>query len=158
MTARAIAAMKYQLTQHGFKIKYDRPVNSLHVHADPAAAVQAITNLIANSIKYSGETKYIEISLLRKDSWALCRVRDRGCGISSEALPHLFERFYRDPAHARQVEGVGIGLPLVKHIMDAHGGRVHVTSKPGKGSEFTLSFPLKKSNHESQKKNSGRRG
>ena len=156
MTTRAIAAMKYQLTQHGFRVKFDRPVNCLHVRADPDAVAQAITNLIANSIKYSGETKYLEISLSQKDTWALCRVRDRGCGISPEAIPHLFERFYRDPAHATEVEGVGLGLPLVKHIMDAHGGEVRVTSKPGKGSEFSLLFPLRKPDHEPPKNYSDR--
>ena len=75
-------------------------------------------------------------------------------------MPHLFDKFYRDPALPGRIQGVGIGLSVVKHIMDVHGGRIAVTSTPGAGSEFILLFPHHRA-HQGRKKNeedSRRRG
>ena len=82
--------------------------------------------------------------MLKRNGFVLCRVDDHGDGISKEALPHLFEKFYREPSHGGAVQGVGLGLSLVRHIMDEHGGRVDVRSVQGKGSSFTLFFPVRK--------------
>jgi signal transduction histidine kinase len=149
----ALAIMHYQLDKQGFQVKFSRTFSSrgrsrksatpLLITADLEATVQAITNLIANAIKYSGKKKYLKVSLLRDGRCALCRIQDKGVGISPEAIPHLFDKFYRDPTHSKHVQGVGLGLPLVQHIMQAHKGTVHVESVVGKGSTFTLSFPLK---------------
>jgi two-component system, OmpR family, phosphate regulon sensor histidine kinase PhoR len=69
-------------------------------------------------------------------------VRDRGCGISAEHLPRLFERFYRvDKARSRKLGGTGLGLAIVKHIVQVHGGRVAVESAPGQGSVFSIILP-----------------
>jgi signal transduction histidine kinase len=106
---------------------------------------QAIINLVANAIKYSTQKKFLRVEVAKKNGWALCRVTDHGSGISGEALPHLFEKFYREPTHSGAVQGVGLGLPLVKHIMDAHNGRVEVRSTLSKGSVFTLLFPCQQS-------------
>jgi signal transduction histidine kinase len=149
----ALAIMHYQLDKQGFQVKFSRTFSSsgksrksatpLLITADLEATVQAITNLIANAIKYSGKKKYLKVSLLRDGRCALCRIQDKGVGISPEAIPHLFDKFYRDPTHSKHVQGVGLGLPLVQHIVQAHKGTVHVESVVGKGSTFTLSFPLK---------------
>jgi two-component system phosphate regulon sensor histidine kinase PhoR len=149
----ALAIMQYQLDKQGFRVAFSRTVASrgkgrksatlLLIIADFDATVQAITNLIANAIKYSGKKKYLKVSVLRSGEHALCRIQDKGVGISPESLPHLFDKFYRDPTHSKHVQGVGLGLPLVQHIMQAHKGTVQVESTLGKGSIFTLSFPLK---------------
>ena len=139
---RALEAMAFQLKQNGFTVRLIVPRRSLAVLADPDAIVQAVVNLVANAIKYSGREKRLTVKLSRRDGAVTCAVRDRGRGIPSDALPHLFERFYRVPEVRRDVQGVGLGLPLVKHIMVAHRGRVEVESVVGKGSTFTLVFPV----------------
>ena len=156
MAKAALNIMSYQLESQGFRVEFlsrserRRGSRRLPVRfpilADRDAVIQAITNLISNAIKYSGEKKHLRLSLERKGGHVLCRVHDKGIGISAAVRSHLFEKFYRDPAHSREISGVGLGLPLVKHIMDAHDGSVEVESTPGKGSTFTLSFSLMEAN------------
>jgi signal transduction histidine kinase len=148
----ALAIMQYQLDKHGFHVEFSlsslrkrngiTSAGALPILADHDAVVQAITNLISNAIKYSGKRRFLKVSVLRSAERALCRVQDKGVGIPPEVFPHLFEKFYRDPEHSRHVEGVGLGLPLVKHIMDVHNGTVAVESTPAKGSTFTLAFHI----------------
>jgi two-component system phosphate regulon sensor histidine kinase PhoR len=137
----ALDSMAFQLKQHGFVVRVIQPRRPLTVMADRDAVVQAMVNLVANAIKYSGATKQLTVKLTRRNGVPTCSVRDRGRGIPSDALPHLFERFYRVPEIRRDIQGVGLGLPLVSHIMGAHGGTVEVESVVGKGSIFTLVFP-----------------
>ena len=141
-TRQVLQSMKYQARKHGFRMEFNSPMSKLVIHADADAVAQAIINLVANAIKYSTRKKFLRVDLAKKKGWALCRVTDHGSGISQEAIPHIFEQFYRDPSHSGVVRGVGLGLPLVKHIMDAHNGKVEVRSAAGKGSVFTLFFPL----------------
>jgi two-component system phosphate regulon sensor histidine kinase PhoR len=137
----ALDAMAFQLKQHGFALRVVQPRRPLMVMADRDAVVQAIVNLVANAIKYSGAKKVLTVKLARRDGAATCSVRDLGRGIPTDAIPHLFERFYRAPEVRRDIQGVGLGLPLVKHIMGAHRGRVEVESVVGKGTVFSLVFP-----------------
>ncbi|HUI11465.1 MAG TPA: ATP-binding protein [Bacteroidota bacterium] len=138
---KALAAMEYQLTQHRFRLSLTQPRRPLTVCADPDAVVQAVVNLVANAIKYAGERRVLTVRLGRRGGACQCAVRDRGIGIERDLLPHIFERFYRAPGVRRTSGGVGLGLPLVRHIMSVHGGSVEVSSVPGKGSTFTLLFP-----------------
>lgn len=104
---------------------------------------QAMINLIDNAVKYSPDESKVEIVATKSTSEARVTVQDQGRGIEPEHLPRLFERFYRtDRARSRQMGGTGLGLSIVKHIAEAHGGRVSVESRPGLGSTFTLSLPL----------------
>ena len=141
VTSQVLATMKYQLEKQGFHVVFSPARGPLVIHADPDAVAQAIINLVTNAIKYSGERKFLKVALGTRDGMILCAVSDHGLGISREAIPHLFEKFYRDPGHRDEVGGVGLGLPLVKHIMSVHAGNVSVRSEPGKGSTFTLAFP-----------------
>ena len=137
----ALEAMAFQLKQHGFLVRVIQPRKPISVMADRDAVVQAVVNLVANAIKYSGAQKRLTVTLARHEGAATCSVRDRGRGIPPDAVPHLFERFYRAPEVRRDIQGVGLGLPLVSHIMGAHRGRVEVESRVGRGSMFTLVFP-----------------
>lgn len=104
---------------------------------------QALINLIDNAVKYSPDRSKVEVVALKIRSEVKITVLDEGRGIEAEHLPRLFERFYRtDRARSRQMGGTGLGLSIVKHIAEAHGGRVSVESRPGVGSTFILTLPL----------------
>lgn len=124
---------------------FDRPYpNPIEVLADHEKIEQVLINLIENSIKYGHANGTSEVSVedLVKDK-LIVRVTDNGDGISREHLPRLFERFYRvDKSGSRKEGGSGLGLSIVKHIVEAHGERIYVESEPGVGSEF--SFTLQK--------------
>ncbi len=104
---------------------------------------QAVINLIDNAIKYSDAGATVRVTAARERSSAVICVIDNGRGIAANHLPRLFERFYRvDKARSRELGGTGLGLAIVKHIMAAHQGTVQVESVVGRGSTFTLRFPL----------------
>jgi signal transduction histidine kinase len=117
------------------------------VMADPEALGQAIQNLINNAIKYSGNHSPIKILATTADSQngleLQITVKDQGSGISPDDLPHIFDPFYRGrEARAAQIPGSGLGLSLVKRIIEAHGGSVSVTTSTDRGSSFTLHLPV----------------
>jgi two-component system phosphate regulon sensor histidine kinase PhoR len=105
--------------------------------------LRAAINLIDNAINYSDPGSGIDILCEKTEDRIKLSVRDRGIGIAREHLPRIFERFYRiDKSRSRDQGGTGLGLSIVKHIMELHGGSVAVESEEGKGSIFTLVFPL----------------
>ncbi len=109
------------------------------VMADHDWLETAILNLLDNAIKYTPEGGHVTLSVGNNGSERMLRVLDTGIGISADALPHIFERFYRaDPSHN---EGAGLGLSLVQWIIEQHHGRIEVKSEPGKGSCFTIFLP-----------------
>ena len=100
---------------------------------------QVVVNLVDNAIKYTPEGGKVEITVGVVNGSAVLEVTDSGLGIPSEAITHVFERFYRvDKARSRQMGGAGLGLSIVKSICAAHQGRVSVVSTEGKGSRFTV--------------------
>jgi signal transduction histidine kinase len=116
------------------------------VVGDSAALRSAIENLIANALKYGGTDRWVGIRATqdrdRRQSVVRVTVSDHGSGIPPSELPHIFEPFYRGAdAVNRQVEGNGLGLSLVERIVNAHGGRVTVSSRPAAGSAFTITLP-----------------
>ncbi|MDE3059020.1 MAG: HAMP domain-containing histidine kinase, partial [Bacteroidota bacterium] len=139
---RALDAMQYQLRQKKFNINCLRPRGEFPVLGDRDAITQAIANLIENAMKYSTGKRAIRISLRRKNGSAVCSISDSGSGIPKESLPHIFEKFYRDVSHENIARGMGLGLPLVKHIVENHGGTIEVKSIVGKGSTFSISLPM----------------
>jgi heavy metal sensor kinase len=102
-------------------------------------------NLLDNAIKFTKEGGQVELSIAGADSRAILGVRDSGRGISPEDLPHIFDRFYRaEPSRSKEVEGVGLGLALVKWIAERHHGTIEIESSPGRGSYFAVSLPLER--------------
>ena len=109
----------------------------------------AVTNLLENAVNYSDAGGQIGIALRKTEDSAEIVVTDSGVGIALEDQARIFERFYRvDPSRSRETGGTGLGLAIVKHIALNHGGDISVFSKPGLGSTFTLSLPLKRENNE----------
>lgn len=134
----------------------------LVVQGDGPRLKQLLRNLVDNGVKYTPSGGHVTLALRavgrevppepnstfdirhsKSPDWAEIEVRDTGIGIPSEALPRIFERFYRvDPARSRETGGAGLGLCIAKTIAEAHGGRIEVQSGPGPGSTFTLLLPL----------------
>jgi signal transduction histidine kinase len=111
----------------------------LWVKGDAHRLDQLLGNLVGNAIKYTPEQGTVTLSLYQDGDWARLDVADTGMGIPAEHLPHIFERFYRvDKARSRRSGGSGLGLAIVKGIAEQHGGKVSVTSEPGKGSTFSV--------------------
>ena len=138
-----IRSMNYQVTSNGFQLALDFSTDTLIIEADYDAVFDAITNLVSNALKYSpSDRKRIAIGTRSEDGFAILSVQDEGYGIAPHEIEHIFESFYRiDDPKMKSAGGAGIGLSLVKHTMDAHRGKVEVTSEVGKGSIFALYFP-----------------
>lgn len=116
--------------------------DDMRADINPPLLEQALVNLIDNAIKYSESAKTIQIMVTDTKHEVTISVKDEGCGIPSDHLPRLFERFYRvDKARSRKLGGTGLGLAIVKHIAHAHRGTVDVESTPGKGSLFSIRLP-----------------
>lgn len=141
----AARAVDYPLAQQGFALRVQLDDGLPPVRADADALQQAILNLLTNAMKYSGQSREIDLQLRRENGDALIEVTDRGVGIAVEEQARIFEKFYRAPTPENgRIPGAGLGLALVEHIATAHGGRVAVRSTPGQGSSFTIRLPLEK--------------
>lgn len=116
---------------------------SLHVIADRESLVECFINLIDNAVKYSAEMKRIEVNIRSESGFGVVSVTDFGIGISAADQKHIFDKFYRvAKRNLARTQGTGLGLSLVKQLMEMQGGKVTVSSEPGKGSTFKLYFPL----------------
>jgi len=120
--------------------------NPIYVFADEERILQVLTNLLVNSLKYGVEGGRTEVSLVNSDDKILIRVSDDGIGVDSQHLPRLFERFYRvDATRSRKKGGSGLGLSIVKHIIEAHNENIYVESEFGKGTTFSFTLQQFKS-------------
>jgi two-component system, OmpR family, sensor kinase len=116
---------------------------NVFVKGDRSRLQQVIVNLVANAINYTPEAGEVEVIVRGDGRKAILEVSDNGVGISAEALPHVFERFYRaDKARSRNSGGAGLGLAIVKSVCAAHGAEIKVSSQEGHGSRFTVELPL----------------
>jgi two-component system phosphate regulon sensor histidine kinase PhoR len=117
--------------------------DEIQARINPTLLRQALVNLVDNAIKYSEPGKKVLIRALSDSNCIALSVTDEGCGISKEHHSRIFERFYRvDKGRSRREGGTGLGLSIVKHIVNAHGGRISLESSPGKGSTFNLYIPV----------------
>jgi two-component system phosphate regulon sensor histidine kinase PhoR len=132
----------------GVEIKVTAPSEPLIVLGDRDELIRAAENLVENALKYGAAGKRVDLTLARGQTRggapeARLSVRDYGPGIAPEHLPRLTERFYRvDVAESRAQGGTGLGLALVKHVLNRHGGRLSIDSTPGAGAAFTMHMPL----------------
>jgi two-component system phosphate regulon sensor histidine kinase PhoR len=140
---RAMAVLKPLAQKKRHQISVEIPEGLPAVMGDGEKLAQVMINLLDNAIKYTPDGGRISIEAGLSSDKIQISVNDTGIGIPKKDLTRVFERFYRvDRARSRELGGTGLGLSIVKHIVEAHGGKVSVESEPGKGSRFTLSLPL----------------
>jgi signal transduction histidine kinase len=139
----AARAMQYPLEQQGFKLNVSIAEDLPSMPADSDALEQAILNLLSNAMKYSGSARQIELCCARNNGNAVIAVTDHGIGIAPQDKMHIFEKFYRvRSSDTDLIAGTGLGLTLVKHVVQAHAGSVDVESTPGRGSTFSIRIPM----------------
>jgi heavy metal sensor kinase len=138
-----IEQMRLLATDRNIQIELIGPAE-LWIEADNSWIRRALVNLLDNAIKYSKDGGKIEVSAAMKGSFAELKIMDDGIGISPEDIPRIFDRLYRaDRARSRVGGGSGLGLALVKWIIEAHKGSIHVESKPDMGASFEIELPVK---------------
>jgi signal transduction histidine kinase len=138
-----LEAFAYPLEQQGFKVEVTVAPDLPEVPMDADAVGQALANLVDNAVKYSGDERVIAIDARREGERLALSVTDRGVGIAAAEHARIFEKFYRvGRSETQGRRGSGVGLALVRHVAEAHGGTVTVQSAPGHGSRFTLWLPL----------------
>jgi len=138
-----VTAIQDQVRHKDFNIQLETEASLPFIKADRAAISQAITNLIDNAIKYSGDSRNIFVRTFAEHPYLMIVIKDFGIGIRKEEIDKVFERFYRGGDElTRTIKGSGLGLTLVKQIVEVHNGNINVESKPGKGSTFTIRLPL----------------
>jgi signal transduction histidine kinase len=121
------------------KIAIIQDLTPMTVDADPDRVVQIMNNLLSNAIKFTNDGGKVMIKSNPEGKFAVTEVTDTGRGIPPESLPHMFEKFYRvDPT----VPGSGLGLAITKSLVEAHGGKISVSSTLGEGTTFRFTLPL----------------
>lgn len=141
LVAEILRTYTYHLKQKGFTHTFTQSDEPCIIQGDREAIAEAFINLIDNAINYSEEEKEISTQLERVNGKVILSVTDKGMGIPEAEQKAIFDKFYRvSSAAIHNTKGTGLGLSLVHHIMEAHGGKVSVNSKRGKGSTFSLEF------------------
>jgi signal transduction histidine kinase len=141
-----VLAVVQEFRQEGgcsaFSIACSVPDRELPIDGDREALAQALWNLLDNAVKYSGDSRTVGVEVEARGNLVAIRVCDQGLGIPPDDTRRIFEKFARGSnAAAAGVKGTGIGLAMVRHIVDAHGGHVSLESRPGGGSTFTIELP-----------------
>ncbi len=142
----ALQATSTLIASSGFTVEKRLSADLPFVMGDPSALTSAVQNLLTNAVKYGGSDRWLAITASQakgpRGTEVRVSVSDHGPGIPHADLPHLFEPFYRgSDATTGQVQGNGLGLSIVKRIVEAHGGRVTVSTRPGSGTVFTIHLP-----------------
>jgi signal transduction histidine kinase len=138
-----LESYRYHLEKKGFVIHSDIDYSIQEMNFDGEAIASALVNLLSNAMKFSPREKEVKVKLYRDNGNAVFQVSDKGIGISQKEIPKIFERFYQSEYKvASEAKGSGLGLTLVKHIIEAHGGTIEVESEVGRGSRFTIKIPL----------------
>ncbi len=130
------------IEERGLELELDLPDDLPVLHIDREAIGQVLTNLLSNASKYGADGHWVGVTVRDRGEFVTMEVADRGAGIAPDELKHVFDEFFRsaDPA-VRRRKGTGIGLAIVRYIVEAHGGSITVTSTRGSGTTFTVSLP-----------------
>ncbi len=140
---KVIELLKPQAEAKTIALHLSLPATPPDVMADRGKIGEVFINLVSNGIKYTFDGGWVNVDVRIEGSHLCVEVSDNGIGISSEDLPHIFDKFYRvKNSQTRRITGTGLGLPIVKGIVEAHLGSIEVESRPGTGSKFRVYLPL----------------
>jgi signal transduction histidine kinase len=141
LVATIVQDFQRDATPEGFIIEASIDAEGVEADVDPDAFTRALWNLLDNAVKYSGSSRIVSVALDVRDGSIAVRVRDDGLGIPSHEHEQIFRKFVRGASsRTNGIKGTGIGLAMVRHIVEAHGGSVAVESEPGEGSTFTITL------------------
>ncbi len=134
---------RFQIEQQGFAFEEHIPDDLPPINVDREAIARSLLNLVNNAVKYSADKKYLAVNMYRSNGSVRLEVVDRGIGVPRSEQGKIFEKFYRasDPL-VHNTKGSGLGLSLVRHVVEAHSGHVSVESTVGQGSKFTIELPV----------------
>jgi two-component system, OmpR family, sensor histidine kinase BaeS len=141
------AVVRHRATAHAdfFRAKgiaFERDVEPVAVHADASRLEQIVDNLLSNALRYTDAGGTVRLRAGQRGQHAVLEVSDTGIGIVPDELPRIFDRFWRsDRSRSRATGGSGIGLAVVRELVEAHGGEVDVESAPGRGTLFRVTLP-----------------
>ena len=143
----ATEAFRPRAVERSVTLDITTPSDMPNVRMDPTRIRQVVSNLVENAITHTPDGGHVSVNVesqnFQNSGFALITVSDTGTGISQEDLPHVFDRFYRvDPSRNRGTGGAGLGLTIVKRLIEVHGGQIGVTSVPGSGTTFTFEIPI----------------
>jgi signal transduction histidine kinase len=141
LTEAAVESARIAAERGGVELRVSAPEAAVPLWADSTRVSQMLDNLLSNAIKFTPKGGRVAVTLARHEDAALLQVRDTGVGIPEEEIGALFERFFR-ASTGLSVPGTGLGLPIVKAIVEAHDGWVTVESTVGVGTTFTVELPL----------------
>ena len=140
---QTVAAMQAQATTKGVSLSIDLPQGLPPVNIDSRRISQVLRNLLENALAHTAKGDAITVAAAQQGDWVEVSIADTGEGIPPDGLPNIFERFYRvDKSRARATGGSGLGLTIAKRLVEAHGGKIEVQSKLGKGSRFSFTVPV----------------
>jgi signal transduction histidine kinase len=140
----AINVLKPQADAKQIMLSVDIPAALLPILGDAQRLHQALLNLLSNAVKYCDSGDNVVVSVKCGEDLVTVSVADTGPGIPADALPSIFERFYRVPGTERRVVGTGLGLAITQQIVEAHGGEISVSSEEGHGTTFTFTLPMQR--------------
>ena len=139
IVSAALSALEMAAHEKGVNLDVNLPSDLPEVCVDPETFCEALSNLIANAIKYNRPAGKVSISASEKNGWVVVAIEDTGLGLEEKEIPFIFEQFYRSKAkEVRQQQGTGLGLAIAEKIVRAHGGRIEVQSRLGEGSTFSV--------------------
>ena len=142
---RLAASYQHRAGQKDILLQVEPAPTLPEIHVDPERMAQVLGNLLSNALRYTPTGGKITLSAGRQNDHVNIRVSDTGQGISPEALPHIFDRFYRADPSRQQAEGeTGLGLAIARSLVEAHGGAIVADSAPSKGTTFTITLPISK--------------
>jgi signal transduction histidine kinase len=143
VVSQAVQIIQPQLEQKHLTLHEHLSPDLPHIEVDPERVAQILRNLLRNAITHTPDGGEISITTNRDQACVHISVQDSGTGIAPEHLPYIFERFYRaDPSRARTTGGTGLGLAVVKQMVQAHGGQITIASQQGQGTCFTVTLPV----------------
>ncbi|MEW6456804.1 MAG: ATP-binding protein [Acidobacteriota bacterium] len=139
---RTLSSMEFQFKKSGFKINKNISEKIPLINGDCDALTQVLINLLNNSIKYSSDRKEITVNLKENKDYLIVEIEDKGIGIPEDKLDKIFDKYYRiEDEEFKKVKGLGLGLSVVRHIIEAHNGDIKVESKVGIGTKFSVYLP-----------------